>query len=102
MAVASRICRVTRFDPMLSGLTICNIALMVGHKHAGLRGALGALAGMSICPFLLVITLGALYQRCGELVAVRNGSPGMAAVAAGLICATAIKIAIAMYQIKGR
>lgn len=85
---------------MLPGPTICNIALMVGHKYAGTRGALAALAGIITFPFLLVIALGALYQRFGELAAVRDALRGMAAVAAGLILATAIKMAIAMYRKK--
>ncbi|HEX8884435.1 MAG TPA: chromate transporter [Noviherbaspirillum sp.] len=85
---------------MLPGPTICNIALMVGHKYGGTRGGLAALAGMIVFPFLLVIALGALYQRYGELEAVRDALRGMAAVAAGLILATAVKMAIAMYRKK--
>jgi chromate transporter len=85
---------------MLPGPTICNIALMVGHKYGGTRGGLAALAGMIVFPFLLVIALGALYQRYGELEAVRDALRGMAAVAAGLILATAIKMGIAMYRKK--
>lgn len=83
---------------MLPGPTICNVALMVGHKYAGTRGALAALAGMIVFPFLLVIALGALYQRYGDLPAVRDALRGMAAIAAGLIFATAVKMAIAMYR----
>jgi chromate transporter len=85
---------------MLPGPTICNVALMVGHKYAGTRGALAALAGMIVFPFLLVIALGALYQRYGDLPAVRDALHGMAAIAAGLILATAVKMAIAMYRNK--
>jgi chromate transporter len=85
---------------MLPGPTICNIALMVGHKYGGTRGALAALAGMITFPFLLVIALGATYQRFGDLTGVRDALRGMAAVAAGLILATAIKMAAAMYRKK--
>lgn len=85
---------------MLPGPTICNIALMVGHKYAGMRGALAALAGMIFFPFLLVIALGALYQRFGDLAAVRDALRGMAAIAAGLILATAVKMGLAMYRKK--
>jgi chromate transporter len=83
---------------MLPGPTICNVALMVGHKYAGTRGALAALAGMIVFPFLLVIALGALYQHYGNLPAVRDALHGMAAIAAGLVLATAVKMAIAMYR----
>jgi chromate transporter len=85
---------------MLPGPTICNVALMVGHKYAGTRGAFAALAGMIVFPFLLVIALGSLYQRFGDLPAVRDSLRGMAAVAAGLIFATAIKMAVALYRKK--
>jgi chromate transporter len=83
---------------MLPGPTICNVALMVGHKYRGTRGALAALAGLVVFPFLLVIALGALYQRYGDLAAARNAVSGMAAVAAGLILATAVKMGVAMYR----
>lgn len=85
---------------MLPGPTICNVALMVGHKFSGTRGALAALLGLIVFPFFLVIGLGALYQAYGELLAVRDALRGMASIAAGLIFATAIKMAIAMYRKK--
>ncbi|WP_245845114.1 chromate transporter [Noviherbaspirillum humi] len=85
---------------MLPGPTICNIAIMVGHKYRGMRGAFAALAGMICFPFLLVIALGALYQRYGDLPAVRDALHGMAAVAAGLIFATAVKMGMALYRKK--
>lgn len=85
---------------MLPGPTICNVALMVGHKYDGTRGALAALVGIIAFPFLLVIALGALYQQYGNLTTVRDALRGMAAIAAGLIFATAVKMAIAMYRKK--
>lgn len=85
---------------MLPGPTICNVALMVGYRHDGTRGALAALVGIIVFPFLLVIALGALYQQYGNLTAVRDALRGMAAVAAGLIFATAVKLATAMYRKK--
>jgi len=85
---------------MLPGPTICNVALMVGHKFAGIRGALAALAGLILFPFLLVIALGVLYQRYGNMTTVQDALSGMAAAAAGLILATAIKMGMIMYQQK--
>jgi chromate transporter len=83
---------------MLPGPTICNVALMVGYKYDGVRGALSALAGMIVLPFLLVIALGAAYQQYGDLAAVRHALNGMAAVAAGLIFATSVKMGVTMYR----
>lgn len=87
---------------MLPGPIICNIALAVGHKYRGTLGALAALSGLILFPFLLVIGLGALYQRYGELPGVQEALRGMVAVASGLIFATAVKLAISMYQKKER
>jgi chromate transporter len=97
---ASEFAEFLAFSQMLPGPTICNVALMVGDKYGGTRGAFAALAGMIVFPFLLVIALGVLYQRYGDLAAVRNALGGMAAVAAGLIFATAVKMGTAMYRKK--
>ncbi|GJJ02653.1 chromate transporter [Duganella rhizosphaerae] len=82
---------------MLPGPTICNVALMVGNRYAGTGGALAALAGMVAGPFLVVIAVGVVYQRFGEVEMFRHAIRGMAAVAAGLILATAVKMAKAMF-----
>ncbi|MCU6502188.1 chromate transporter [Rugamonas sp. A1-17] len=82
---------------MLPGPTICNVALMVGNRYAGTSGALAALAGMIAGPFMVVIALGVMYQRFGEIDMFRHAIRGMAAVAAGLILATAVKMAKSMF-----
>jgi len=82
---------------MLPGPTICNVALMVGNRYAGTSGALAALAGMIAGPFMVVIALGVVYQRFGDLDMFRHAIRGMAAVAAGLILATAVKMAKSMF-----
>jgi len=82
---------------MLPGPTICNVALMVGNRYAGTSGALAALAGMIAGPFMVVIALGVVYQRFGEIDMFRHAIRGMAAVAAGLILATAVKMARSMF-----
>src|SRR4051812_44615876 len=64
---ASEFAEFLGLSQMLPGPTICNVALMVGHKYGATRGALAALAGLIVFPFLLVIALGALYQRYGDL-----------------------------------
>ena len=78
---------------LLPGPTICNVALMIGARFAGLRGAAAALAGMIAGPFFIVIGLGMLYQRYGELAPVRAALGGMGGVAAGLVASTALKMA---------
>lgn len=45
---------------VLPGPNVCNVALMVGDRFFGLRGALAALAGMMMVPLVLVLSLAAL------------------------------------------
>lgn len=82
---------------MLPGPTVCNIGLMVGNRYAGVGGALAAVCGLILGPFFIVVGLGMVYQQFGDLPVIRRAIGGMAAVAAGLILATALKMARAMF-----
>lgn len=81
------------FAQILPGPTICNLAVIVGYRHAGIRGAIASLIGMIVAPSLIVILLGMLYRHYGGSPMLRNALSGMAAVAAGLVVAMAIKMA---------
>jgi chromate transporter len=81
---------------MLPGPSICNVSLMVGYRYAGVAGALAAISGMLIGPFFIIIALAVVYQRFGEQPLFRDAVSGMAAVAAGLILATALKMGKAL------
>ena len=59
----------------------------------GWRGALAASAGLLALPLLIVLALALVYQRFADLPAVAGALRGMSAVAAGLIIATAVKLA---------
>ena len=78
---------------ILPGPNICNMAVIVGYRHAGWRGALAAAAGLMSAPFVIVLVLGALYHRFGALPAVQGALRGMMAVAAGLVLMTGVKLA---------
>lgn len=78
----------------LPGGNVINLAAAVGLRFRGLFGALAALAGLMTAPFLIVIALGVFYARFQEYASVRHGFAGLAAAAAGLIIATALKIAV--------
>ncbi|MFZ6757926.1 chromate transporter [Undibacterium sp. Ji50W] len=94
---AEEFARYLALSQVLPGPTICNVALMIGKRHAGIAGALAAMAGLIIAPFLLVITLGVAYQRFGQLAMVQDALTGMTAVAAGLVLATAVKMAMQLF-----
>ena len=77
---------------VLPGPNVCNLALMVGERFFGLRGAVAALAGMLAAPLAIVMTLAVLYASVGSDPTVVRALQGMGAVSAGLILAMALKL----------
>ncbi|HSI61016.1 MAG TPA: chromate transporter [Ideonella sp.] len=77
---------------VLPGPNIVNVALMVGDRFFGLRGAAAALAGMLCAPFVLVMLLAVLYKNLADFPVVAGALRGMGAVAAGLVIAMALKL----------
>ncbi|HVL55359.1 MAG TPA: chromate transporter [Burkholderiaceae bacterium] len=80
---------------LLPGPNIVNVAVMIGARHFGWRGSVVAVLGMVAMPAMLVLAVAILYSQFVHLPAVRGALAGMAAVAAGLVIATALKLAIA-------
>lgn len=77
---------------VLPGPNVINLALMLGDRYYGLRGALTAVAGMLAVPTLLIIVLALVYAQFAGHPQVAGALRGMGAVAAGLIAATGIKL----------
>jgi chromate transporter len=77
----------------LPGPNIVNVAVCVGARYHGARGALVAFAGLMLAPFFLVLALGALYTHYGDLPAVGAVFRGISAAAAGLLVAMGLKMA---------
>jgi chromate transporter len=86
------------FGQILPGPTICNVSVMVGWRKAGIAGSFAALAGVVCGPIVIVILLGAAYRTWGGVPAVQAALSGMSSVAAGLILATAVKMAITLFK----
>ncbi|HEX2540531.1 MAG TPA: chromate transporter [Caldimonas sp.] len=78
---------------VLPGPNIVNLSLMLGDRFFGLRGACAALGGMLAVPTVIVLALTAAYAEFSRIAVVSGALRGMGAVAAGLILATAIKLA---------
>lgn len=78
---------------ILPGPNVCNMAVIIGYRYSGWRGALAAVVGLMGAPFVVVLILGALYHRFGDLAAVKGLLRGMSAVAAGLVLTTGFKLA---------
>src|ERR1700694_3427247 len=75
------------------GPNVCNVALMLGDRFFGWRGAVAALGGLLTVPFGIVLALVAVYARWAASPAVAGALRGMGAVSAGLIAGTALKLA---------
>jgi chromate transporter len=78
---------------VLPGPNVCNVALMLGDRFFGWRGAVAALGGLLAVPFGIVLALVAVYARWAANPAVAGALRGMGAVSAGLIAGTALKLA---------
>lgn len=81
---------------VLPGPNVCNLALMIGDRYFGTRGAFAALAGMMAVPLAFVLAATALYAQFASHPLMAGALRGMGAVAAGLIIGTAFKLAAAL------
>jgi chromate transporter len=77
---------------ILPGPNVINLALMIGGKHFGWRGALSALAGLLLVPTILVLIIASVIAGVADSEAMQGSLRGMGAVSAGLIMATGIKM----------
>jgi chromate transporter len=76
----------------LPGPNIVGIAVCVGAKLRGGRGALAALSGFTLIPWLLGFALGTLYLRHVDIAALQHILGGVSAAAAGLLIATGLRL----------
>ncbi len=83
---------------VLPGPNIVNMALMIGQRFFGLRGAFTALAGLMCVPLVIVLVLAAAFGQVAHVAWVAGALRGMGVVAAGLVLALACKLAPALRQ----
>lgn len=76
----------------LPGPNVVNLAVAVGVRFCGWRGAVAGALGLMLGPFLVALLLGLLYNHYGELQAVQSMLHGITLVGAGLIIATGIRM----------
>ncbi len=77
---------------VLPGPNIVNLALMIGDRHFGTRGAAAAMAGILLAPLACVLVLTVLAAQFRDVNAVAGALRGMGVVAAGLVLSTALKL----------
>jgi chromate transporter len=82
----------------LPGPNIVNLTSIFGSRVRGPTGAIAAWAGFLIVPFCVMLAAGMLYERYGDVEAVRRVLSGVAPAAAGLIIATLSKMAKPMFR----
>ncbi len=83
---------------VMPGPNVVNLALIIGGRYFGLRGALTALAGMLALPLVVVLLLALLHARMGSHPGVAGALRGMAAVSAGLFGAAALRLSAALVR----
>jgi chromate transporter len=81
---------------VLPGPNVVNLALMLGDRHFGLRGAVAAATGMLLFPLCVLVALVLGFAAVAHLPAAQGALRGMGAVAAGLVAGTALKLAGAL------
>lgn len=78
---------------VLPGGNIINMAVFVGDRFQGLRGVVVALSGLLIAPFILVLVLGVWVANPAIGSLTRPALHGAGPVVAGMVLATALKMA---------
>ncbi len=77
---------------IMPGPNVVNLSLMLGDRYYGIPGAIVALAGMTIVPLALILTLAIVYNQYAHYAVVERTLQGMGAVAAGLIIGTGFRL----------
>lgn len=77
---------------VLPGPNVCNLALIVGDRFFGWRGAFTALAALMAAPLALVLAITVAYAHYATVPVVAGAVKGMGVVSAGLIVATGLKL----------
>jgi len=83
---------------IMPGPNVVNLSLMIGARYFGFKGAMAALAGMLTAPLVIVLLLALVHAQFADHPGVQGALRGMAAVAAGLVTATGLKLVGALQK----
>ncbi len=84
---------------IVPGANLFNMALMLGHRYAGVRGVIAAIGGCVSLSFFVMVGVGVFYQHFGAHPVVARALTGMAAVVIGLLFASSAKLALSMPRV---
>jgi chromate transporter len=73
--------------PNIVGITVC-----VGAKLRGALGAISAVAGFILVPWIVGLTIGGIVLRSAEIAVLQNVLSGLSASAAGLLIGTGLRL----------
>lgn len=76
----------------LPGPNIVNLSVVFGSRFRGVAGGVAAFAGLIGPPVLIVLLLASLYERFGEVDALRRILAGVSCAAVGLLMAVVFRM----------
>ena len=77
---------------IVPGPNVVNLAVCVGSRFGGARGAVAAVLGLTLGPIAIVMLLATLYEHYSHLDTVQGFLRGISAVGVGLIASTGFKM----------
>lgn len=77
---------------IVPGPNVVNLAVCVGARFCGARGAFAAVLGLTLGPICIVMLLALLYAHYSYLESVKGMLRGISAVGVGLIASTGFKM----------
>ena len=77
---------------LVPGPNVINLAVHLGDRARGLRGALSAFAGIIVVPTVFVVALDAVLMQWIHIAAVHRALLGLGSAAAGLVFAMGFKM----------
>jgi len=82
----------------LPGANIVNLSIAFGRRLHGWAGALAAVFGLMAAPVVIILTLGSLYLRFGQIGSLKGMFAALGAAAGGLVVATAAQMAVPLIR----
>ncbi len=77
---------------IVPGPNIVNLAVCVGARFAGAKGAFASVLGLTLGPICIVLLLALLYEHYSYMESVQGILRGISAVGVGLIASTGFKM----------
>jgi chromate transporter len=82
----------------LPGPNIVNLTMVFGSRFRGIPGGIAAFTGLLGPPVVIMIILAALYQRFGEIDALRRILAGVSCAAVGLLMSVVFRMAMPLIK----